>query len=70
MGWGALMMAWTHELHGRGDQIQTLIGGNSEDSDEFGPVQPKHEPDRATRPCRPPYATSRLAAHYHNIGEC
>lgn len=42
MGWGALMTAWTHELHGRWDQVHTsLVGGDpadSEDSD-FDPMR-------------------------------
>lgn len=33
------MTAWTHELHGRGDQIQTPVGGDPEDSDDFDPTR-------------------------------
>ncbi|KUI61555.1 hypothetical protein VP1G_08740 [Cytospora mali] len=39
MGWGALMTAWVHELHGRGDQIQTPVGGDPEDSEDFDPMR-------------------------------
>lgn len=40
MGWGALMTAWTHELHGREEQIQTsLFGGDPEDSEDFDPMR-------------------------------
>ena len=39
MGWGALMTAWTHQLHGREDQIQEPIGGDPEDSEDFDPMR-------------------------------
>lgn len=34
MGWGALMTAWTHVLHGREDQVATPVGGDP-GSDDF-----------------------------------
>lgn len=40
MGWRALMTAWTHELHGREEQIQTpLLGGDPEDGEDFDPMR-------------------------------
>lgn len=39
MGWGALMTAWTHELHGRVDLIRIPIGGDPEDSEDFDPMR-------------------------------
>lgn len=39
MGWGALMTAWTHELHGRGDQIVTPLGGDPDGEEDFDPFR-------------------------------
>lgn len=39
MGWGALLTAWTHELHGSESQIQEPIGGDPDDSDDFDPLR-------------------------------
>ncbi|KAK7736707.1 hypothetical protein SLS53_006917 [Cytospora paraplurivora] len=38
MGWGAILTAWTHELHGRGDQIETPLGGDPGDGEDFDPM--------------------------------
>lgn len=49
IGWGALLTAWTHELHGRGEQIQTPAGGDPADGDEcFDPMR-----DLGTNPTWP-----------------
>ncbi|KAM0806699.1 hypothetical protein AB5N19_07036 [Seiridium cardinale] len=38
MGWGALMAAWTHVLHGREDLVATPVGGDP-GSDDFDSYQ-------------------------------
>lgn len=63
MGWGALMTAWTHELHGRVDEIQTPVGGDPGDGDSFDLMR-----NLGTRPTEPHILADRHMATSNLVG--
>lgn len=54
MGWGALLAAWTEEIHGRGDEISVPLGGDPGD-EGFDPMS-----ELGTKPTEP-----HLLADHH-----